>query len=198
MKLVVDTPALFAIMNGEPEAQRFHDILLEHEPVLSGGTMIESYCRASAARFRGIPVLSAIVCIARQTPSGHCRRVPLGSVPVATWWRHSAAGPGTEGHAEHHQALRGWGRPRTALRRQAPRLRPLSPCQREPVLLPRVPTGAWPSGGSQAAGMVRRGRRIAPARGPSSISLASGGAPTRSPSGRWRSASPTGRGSLRE
>lgn len=29
-------------MNGEPEAQRFHDLLLEHEPIISGGTMIES------------------------------------------------------------------------------------------------------------------------------------------------------------
>ncbi|HEX6141323.1 MAG TPA: type II toxin-antitoxin system VapC family toxin [Geminicoccaceae bacterium] len=39
---MVDTSALFAIMNGELEEQRFHDLLLEHEPVISGGTMIES------------------------------------------------------------------------------------------------------------------------------------------------------------
>jgi ribonuclease VapC len=39
---VVDTSALVAIVNGEPEAGRFHDLLLDHEPVISCGTLIET------------------------------------------------------------------------------------------------------------------------------------------------------------
>jgi ribonuclease VapC len=39
---VVDTSALVAIVNGEPEAERFHDLLLDHEPLISCGTLIET------------------------------------------------------------------------------------------------------------------------------------------------------------
>jgi ribonuclease VapC len=39
---VIDTSALVAIVNGEPEAERFHDLLLDHEPIISCGTLIET------------------------------------------------------------------------------------------------------------------------------------------------------------
>ena len=42
MRFVVDTSALVAIVNGEPEALRFHDLLLDHESVISCGTLIET------------------------------------------------------------------------------------------------------------------------------------------------------------
>jgi ribonuclease VapC len=42
LRFVVDTSALVAIVNGEPEAGRFHDLLLDHEPVISCGTLIET------------------------------------------------------------------------------------------------------------------------------------------------------------
>ena len=42
MRLVVDTSALVAIVNGEPEAERFHGLLLDNEPVISCGTLIET------------------------------------------------------------------------------------------------------------------------------------------------------------
>ena len=42
MRFVVDTSALVAIVNDEPEAERFHGLLLEHEPVISCGTLIET------------------------------------------------------------------------------------------------------------------------------------------------------------
>jgi ribonuclease VapC len=39
---VVDTSALIAIVNDEPEAGRFHDLLLDHDSVISCGTLIET------------------------------------------------------------------------------------------------------------------------------------------------------------
>jgi ribonuclease VapC len=39
---VVDTSALVAIVNDEPEAERFHGLLLDHEPIISCGTLIET------------------------------------------------------------------------------------------------------------------------------------------------------------
>jgi len=42
LRLVVDTSALVAIVNGEPEAERFHGLLLDNEPVISCGTLIET------------------------------------------------------------------------------------------------------------------------------------------------------------
>ena len=42
MRFVVDTSALVAIVNEEPEAERFHRLLLEEEPVISCGTLIET------------------------------------------------------------------------------------------------------------------------------------------------------------
>ena len=42
MRLVVDTSALVAIVNAEPEAERFHGLLLDHEPLISCGTLIET------------------------------------------------------------------------------------------------------------------------------------------------------------
>jgi ribonuclease VapC len=39
---VVDTSALVAIVNDEPEAERFHGFLLDHEPLISCGTLIET------------------------------------------------------------------------------------------------------------------------------------------------------------
>jgi ribonuclease VapC len=42
LRIVVDTSALVAIVNGEPEAERFHSLLLDHEPVISCGTLIET------------------------------------------------------------------------------------------------------------------------------------------------------------
>ena len=42
MRFVVDTSALVAIVNDEPEAERFHALLLDHEPIISCGTLIET------------------------------------------------------------------------------------------------------------------------------------------------------------
>ena len=42
MRFVVDTSVLVAIVNAEPEAEQFHRWLLEHEPVMSCGTLIET------------------------------------------------------------------------------------------------------------------------------------------------------------
>jgi uncharacterized protein with PIN domain len=42
LRFVVDTSALVAIVNGEPEAGRFHGLLLDHESVISCGTLIET------------------------------------------------------------------------------------------------------------------------------------------------------------
>lgn len=42
MRFVVDTSAVVAIVNAEPEMARFHELLLEHEPLISCGTMIET------------------------------------------------------------------------------------------------------------------------------------------------------------
>ena len=42
MRFVVDTSVLVAIVNAEPEAERFHRRLLDHEPVMSCGTLIET------------------------------------------------------------------------------------------------------------------------------------------------------------
>ena len=42
MILVADTSALLAILLGEPERSRFKRILLEHEPRISAGTLIET------------------------------------------------------------------------------------------------------------------------------------------------------------
>ena len=39
---MVDTSALVAIVNDEPEAERFHSLLLDHEPLISCGTLIET------------------------------------------------------------------------------------------------------------------------------------------------------------
>jgi ribonuclease VapC len=40
--LVADTSALLAILLGEPERARFRRILLEHEPKISAGTLLET------------------------------------------------------------------------------------------------------------------------------------------------------------
>jgi ribonuclease VapC len=42
LRFVVDTSAVVAIVNAEPEMGRFHELLLEHEPLISCGTMIET------------------------------------------------------------------------------------------------------------------------------------------------------------
>ena len=39
---MVDTSALVALVNDEPEAERFHSLLLDHEPLISCGTLIET------------------------------------------------------------------------------------------------------------------------------------------------------------
>jgi uncharacterized protein with PIN domain len=39
---VVDTSVLVAIVNDEPEAERFHRLLLAHEPLISCGTLVET------------------------------------------------------------------------------------------------------------------------------------------------------------
>ena len=39
---MVDTSALVAIVNDESEAERFHGLLLDHEPLISCGTLIET------------------------------------------------------------------------------------------------------------------------------------------------------------
>jgi ribonuclease VapC len=42
LRFVVDTSALVAIVNDEPEAERLHGLLLDHEPLISCGTLIET------------------------------------------------------------------------------------------------------------------------------------------------------------
>lgn len=42
MKFIVDTSALVAIINAEPEAERFHQLMLDHEALMSCGTWIEA------------------------------------------------------------------------------------------------------------------------------------------------------------
>ena len=42
MILVADTSALLAILLGEPERSHFKRFLLEHDPKISGGTLIET------------------------------------------------------------------------------------------------------------------------------------------------------------
>ena len=42
MILVADTSALLAILLGEPERAQFRRLLLEHEPKISAGTLIET------------------------------------------------------------------------------------------------------------------------------------------------------------
>ena len=42
MRFVVDTSVLVAIVNAEPEADRFHQLMLGHEPLMSCGTLIET------------------------------------------------------------------------------------------------------------------------------------------------------------
>jgi len=42
LKFVVATSALVAIVNDEPEAEHFHGLLLDGEPVISCGTLIET------------------------------------------------------------------------------------------------------------------------------------------------------------
>lgn len=42
MRFVVDTSVLVAIVNAEPEANRFHQLMLDHEPLMSCGTLIET------------------------------------------------------------------------------------------------------------------------------------------------------------
>jgi len=58
LRFVVDTSALVAIVNGEPEAERFHALLLGHEPVISCGTLIETLRVMQVAL--GPPALAAI------------------------------------------------------------------------------------------------------------------------------------------
>ena len=58
MRFVVDTSALVAIVNGEPEAERFHRLLLDHEPVISCGTLIETLRVMQVGL--GAPALGAI------------------------------------------------------------------------------------------------------------------------------------------
>jgi ribonuclease VapC len=58
LRFVVDTSALVAIVNGEPEAERFHRLLLDHEPVISCGTLIETLRVMQVGL--GDPALSAI------------------------------------------------------------------------------------------------------------------------------------------
>jgi ribonuclease VapC len=47
-----------AIINDEPEAERFHGLLLDHEPVISGGTLIETLRVMQVGL--GAPALGAI------------------------------------------------------------------------------------------------------------------------------------------
>jgi ribonuclease VapC len=42
VRFVVDTSVLVAIVNAEPEADRFHQLMLDHEPLMSCGTLIET------------------------------------------------------------------------------------------------------------------------------------------------------------
>jgi uncharacterized protein with PIN domain len=42
VRFVVDTSALVALINAEPEADRFHQLMLEPEPPMSCGTWIEA------------------------------------------------------------------------------------------------------------------------------------------------------------
>ena len=54
----MDTSALVAIVNGEPEAERFHGLQLDHEPVISCGTLIETLRVMQVGL--GAPALGAI------------------------------------------------------------------------------------------------------------------------------------------
>ena len=58
MRFVVDTSALDAIVNEEPEAERFHRLLLDGEPVISCGTLIETLRVMQVAL--GAPALAEI------------------------------------------------------------------------------------------------------------------------------------------
>jgi ribonuclease VapC len=42
VRFVVDTSALVALLNSEPEADRVHQLMLDHEPLMSCGTWIEA------------------------------------------------------------------------------------------------------------------------------------------------------------
>jgi uncharacterized protein with PIN domain len=42
VRFVVDTSPLLALINAEPEADRFHQLMLDHEPLISCGTWIEA------------------------------------------------------------------------------------------------------------------------------------------------------------
>jgi ribonuclease VapC len=42
VRFVVDTSARLALINAEPEADRFHQLMLDHEPLMSCGTLIEA------------------------------------------------------------------------------------------------------------------------------------------------------------
>jgi ribonuclease VapC len=42
VRFVVDTSVLVAIVNAEPEADRFHRLMLDDEPLMSCGTLIET------------------------------------------------------------------------------------------------------------------------------------------------------------
>lgn len=42
MKVVIDTSVLVAVLNKEPELASFHDFLLQNEPLISSGSMIET------------------------------------------------------------------------------------------------------------------------------------------------------------
>lgn len=42
MRLVLDTSVLVAIVNAEPEADHFHQLLLDNETLMSCGTLIET------------------------------------------------------------------------------------------------------------------------------------------------------------
>ncbi|MGH6895903.1 MAG: type II toxin-antitoxin system VapC family toxin [Geminicoccaceae bacterium] len=55
---MVDTSVLVAIVNGEPAAERFHALLLDHEPVISCGTLIETLRVMQVGL--GAPALGAI------------------------------------------------------------------------------------------------------------------------------------------
>jgi ribonuclease VapC len=58
LRFVGDTSALLAIVNGEPEAERFHGLLLDHEPAISCGTLIETLRVIQVGL--GAPALQAI------------------------------------------------------------------------------------------------------------------------------------------
>lgn len=78
MRLVVDTSALVAILEAEPEADGFAAALADHEPVISCGTLIETL-RVVALR-RGdaaLPLVHALLDANRVTP------VPVDAAQVA-------------------------------------------------------------------------------------------------------------------